>query len=209
MRLVFLSSGLSLVAACHAPAQRLAAMPSPSSVVVVAPVVSGSDTRERMTERVSGVEWTARPQRPGLPNCDETFPIPVVTQPQPLAASVTAWVGQELADRRSLISGATGCRLSETKVPVVVRRVRGFVTVSFWAPEPMDTKFFFPVQKTFAFRTGKPFSHVVAEPKRDLLVKRLGRVTAPRWSSGSGSPTSALIAGPCSISTIRRSTTSP
>jgi hypothetical protein len=141
--------------------------------VVVAPVVSASDTREHMLERVSGVEWNVRPQRLGVPNCDEPFPVPVVTQPYPLAASVTAWVEQELADRRSWLSEGVECRLSEIEIPAVVRRVHGFVTVSFGAPEPMDTKFFFPVEKTFAFRTGKPFSHVVAEAKQDLLFERL------------------------------------
>jgi hypothetical protein len=183
MRPVVLFSGLSLVAACHEPSHTPATMPSPSSVVV-APVVSGEGARARVTERVSGVEWTARPERLGVPKCDEPFPVPVVTQPQPLAASVTAWVGQALADRRSLLSGTTGCRLSETKVPVDVRRVHGLVTVSFWAPEPTDTKFFFPLQKTFALRTGKPFSHVVAEAKRDLLLNRLTpryRTTMQHW----------------------------
>jgi hypothetical protein len=183
MRRVVLFSVLSLVAACHEPSQRPATMRSPSSVVV-APVVSREGSRERMTERVPGVEWTTRPERLGLPKCDDPFPVPVVSQPQPLATSVAAWIGQELADRRSLLSDAAGCQLSEIKVPVDVRRVHGLVTVSFWAPEPIDTKFFFPVQKTFALRTGKPFSHVVAEAKRDVLLTRLTpryRTTMQQW----------------------------
>ena len=119
------------------------------------------------------MEWTARPQRLGLPACDVPFLVPAVTQPPPLAESVAAWVEQQVAERRSWLADAGECRLREVKEPVVVRRVRGFVTVSFWAPEPMEARFSSTVVKTFAFRTGTPFSRIVADAKRDLLVERL------------------------------------
>ncbi|MDB4942313.1 MAG: hypothetical protein JWP97_1847 [Labilithrix sp.] len=167
------SSALSLVAACHAPSPSAATTAASPPTVVVAPVVAAKDAGERMPERASGVAWTTRLERLGTPGCGAPFSVPVVTQPAPLAASVTAWVDEELAAARSLLSDATGCRPLENEARVAVRRVHGFVTVSFELPPSLDAKFSLPRKRTFSFRTGKAFESVVVEAKRDLLFQRL------------------------------------
>lgn len=172
MRLLVLVSGLTLAAACRDPSPMPVATPSPSSSPLV--------TRQAP----DAVAWSTRAERLGVPGCDEPFAIPVVTQPRPLAESVTAWVQEELAERRWQLAGAEGCRLPETKMPADVRRVRGFVTVSFWAPDATDAKFFFPIELTFSLRTGEPFSRVVAEEKREALLEQIGpryRAAMEQW----------------------------
>ncbi|MBS2017510.1 MAG: hypothetical protein JST00_31800 [Deltaproteobacteria bacterium] len=178
-----LFSVLALVAACHPPSQGSTSAPPPPPIVV-RPVAAEPNAPPPAIEHPSTLEWTTGLRHLDVPSCKEVFHVPIVSRPARLATSVAAWVEEELASAGSLVMGATGCLPAEKRPPVAVRRVRGFVVVSFLVPQPLDAKYVTPPHRTFSYRTGKPFARVVAEKERYRLFERLRpryRATMDRW----------------------------